>query len=90
MKVVSRFSLDETALRTIRAAHGRGGVASRRECVTFIDRAVREALDKAPEPRPARKRVVKPAPVPPVVLTDEQERERAIANREKIRKLFKV
>ena len=44
MKVRAAFMLTEIELRTIRAAHGRGGKATRKECVTFIDRAVRDAL----------------------------------------------
>lgn len=91
MKVRTGFNFDDGQLRTIRAAVGRGGVATRRECVTFIDRAVRDALAKAPDPRPARKRAPKaepPAPEP--VLTDDQERQQAIARRDKIRRLFRV
>lgn len=90
MKVISKHNFDEATLRTIRAAHGRGGVASRKECLTFIDRAVRDALAKAPDPRPTRKRAPKPAPEPPTLLTEDQERAQAIERRERIRKLFRV
>jgi len=55
MKVRTVFTFEELQLRTIRAALGRGGKATRKECVTFIDRAVRAALDKAPNPKPAKR-----------------------------------
>lgn len=66
MTVVVRFELSEAQLRTVRAAYGRGGVATRKESSLFINRAVAEALDKAPEPkvkRVARRVEVKPPPV---------------------------
>lgn len=59
MKVKFLFSFDEPQLRQIRAAIGRGGVATRKECVVFIDRAVRAAIDAAPTPK--RPRTISPA-----------------------------
>ena len=57
MKVKTGFMFEEADLRRIRASVGRGGIATRSECRIFIDRAVREALKDAPEPKPARKRI---------------------------------
>lgn len=54
MKVRTAFTLSDDDLRSIRAAHGRGGKATRKECLTFIDRAVRDAIQAAPTPKPAR------------------------------------
>jgi hypothetical protein len=59
MKVRVAFSFEETQLRTIRAAIGRGGRATRNECVVFINRAVTKAIEAAPEPKPARKKATK-------------------------------
>lgn len=56
MKVRAAFTFTPDQLGRIRAAHGRGGKATRKECVTFIDRAVHAALSAAPEPK--RRRVV--------------------------------
>lgn len=56
MQIRTKFTLDETDLRTIRASIGRGGKASRKECVVFIDRAVRTAIEKAPAPKAKRAR----------------------------------
>lgn len=55
MKVNNAFMFDETQLRTVRAAIGRGGKATRKECRVFIDRAIRSALDAAPEPKAKRR-----------------------------------
>ena len=55
MKVRTAFTFTETELRTLRAALGRGGVATRKECLTFIDRAVRTAIDAAPTPKAKRR-----------------------------------
>lgn len=76
MKVCTAFQFDETQLRTVRAAHGRGGKATREECRTFIDRAIRTALDDAPTPKPARVKREKPTPVAPVVRDERKERDR--------------
>lgn len=51
MTVKTRFNFTDEEVRTIRAAIGRGGKATRKECVVFIDRAVRTALAAAPEPK---------------------------------------
>lgn len=84
MKVVTRFSFDEGQLRTIRAAHGRGGVATRKECQTFIDRAVRAALDEAPDPRPKRRPKPKPEPKAPLPEKD------PTAERKRIGRLYRT
>ena len=89
MKVWTAFSLSETELRTIRAAVGRGGRATRKECVVFIDRAVRDALRRAPDPKPARrKRLPAPpaAPVPDAPPVDESTA--ASRNRDRIRAIY--
>lgn len=89
MKVRAAFTFDDLALRTVRAAHGRGGKATRKECIVFIDRAVSEALKRAPDPKPARvkrPRASKPAGfTPPGSETSEEAR----AARERIRKLYR-
>lgn len=86
MKVVFKRTFDDLALRTIRAAIGRGGRASRKECLTFIDRAISDALRAAPDPKPKRTPrpkgetfVVKPVETP----------EEVKAARDRIRKIYK-
>ena len=54
MNVTVKLALTETDRRTIRAAMGRGGQATRSDVRTFVDRAYREALGAAPEPKRAR------------------------------------
>lgn len=68
MKVRTGFTFDDEQLRSVRAAIGRGGKATRKECLTFIDRAVRTALDAAPTPRRAR---VKPVTAADIVTSGE-------------------
>lgn len=61
MKTNIAFDFSELDRRTVRAALKRGGMASRKELRIFVDRAVRDALAKAPEPKPKRQK--KAAPV---------------------------
>jgi len=89
MKVRTVFTFEELQLRTIRAALGRGGKATRKECVTFIDRAVRAALDKAPEAKPARAKLLKAAPKPRPTIGAETT-EQAIAQREHIKGMYRT
>jgi hypothetical protein len=90
MRVRVVFDFSETQLRTIRASYKRGGKATRKESAIFINRAVATALDAAPEPRPARKKVKPPPPPPPpVVLTEEGEREAERVKLANIRKLYR-
>lgn len=90
MKVRCAFSFTDEQLRTVRAAHGRGGKATRKECMTFVDRAVAAAFKAAPEPRPVRKRRPKPEPPPPLApLTDDEERAAAVAARNKIAAMYR-
>ena len=56
MKVVHKFELAETDRQRIRAALGRRGLSSRMETRVFIERAVREALSRTPEPKVRRPR----------------------------------
>lgn len=88
MKVRYAASFDELDLRTVRAAIGRGGKATRKECVVFIDRAVRAALKAAPDPKPARTpRSKGPSPTArPVVENEEQA---TIEQRNRIASLYK-
>lgn len=88
MKVRYAVNLEEHDLRSIRAAIGCGGKATRKECVTFIDRAVRKAIKDAPDPKPARTRQPKPAPAVKTVETPEQEHERLSAERDSIARKF--
>jgi molybdenum cofactor biosynthesis enzyme MoaA len=60
MRVPIRLELTEDQLRRVRAAYGRGGVATRNEVRTWLDRVVQTALRAAPEPK--RRRVASPAP----------------------------
>jgi hypothetical protein len=60
LKVVTAFNFLDEDLRTVRAAHGRKGKATRKECRMFVERAVRLALQAAPEPAPARKKAAAP------------------------------
>lgn len=88
MKVRSLFTFDEAQLRSIRAAQGRGGRATRAECQVFINRAVSKAIDAAPETKPTRKKLVKPAKkvvVPPADTT-----ESAVAQRERIKGMYRT
>lgn len=89
MKVRVAFSFDEVQLRTIRASIQRGGKATRKECVTFIDRAVRDALDKAPEPKrkPVKREKGDPSARPVVKVEDEQAA--TIAQRDRIAAIYR-
>lgn len=89
MKVRTAFDFSDAQLRTIRAAHGRGGIATRKESVIFIARAVEAALKAAPEAKPARRRVAKPLPPPPAPPpTADEEAAAAKARRDAIRRLY--
>lgn len=91
MKVHTDFVFSDEQRRSIRAALGRGGAATRKECRIFISRAVEAAMKAAPEAKPKRRPVPKPAPPPPPVdLTDDEEREQSRLQREKIRKLYRL
>lgn len=61
MKTNIAFDFSELDRRTVRAALKRGGMATRKELRIFVDRAIRDALAKAPEPKPKRQK--KAAPV---------------------------
>lgn len=90
MKVIAHFNFSNEQLRTVRAAHGRGGKATRKECLTFLDRALAAALKAAPDPRPVRKRLPKPEPKPaPAPVTPDEERAAAIAARDKIAAMYR-
>lgn len=91
MKVRYAVNFEEHDLRTIRAAIGRGGKATRKECAIFIDRAVRDAVKRAPEPKPARAKTPKTEKPMTRQLTDEtpeQERARLSAERDRIARQF--
>ena len=89
MKVRLAFEFDEDRLRTIRALLGRGGRATRKECVYFVERTVRDTLAKAPPPRAKRRRVVKRETPPGLVATGSETPEEAVSARERIRKLYR-
>ena len=63
MKIHLSLELTDTDRRTVRAAIGRGGVATRKEVRIFAERAIRGAIAAAPDPKP--KRAARPAPPPP-------------------------
>jgi len=63
MKVNHKFEFAERDRQLIRAALGRRGLSSRTETRIFIERAVREALDRAPEPKVRRPKVAVEATV---------------------------
>jgi len=86
MKVIYKRGFDDLALRTVRAALGRGGRATRKECVLFIDRAIGTALAKAPEPRPAR--VKRPKVADRLATTPVDTPDGARAAKERISKLY--
>lgn len=77
-------NLSEDELRTIRAAVGRGGKATRNECRIFIDRAVRKALHDAPEPKPKRMKHEKKDPSARTVVAPENEQAATIQQRDRI------
>jgi hypothetical protein len=58
MTVTLRLDLSETVLRSIRAADGRGGRATRKEARAFAEVAVRVAVDRLPPPKVRRPKVV--------------------------------
>ena len=91
MKVRTAFDFSDDQLRAIRAAHGRGGVATRKESVGFILRAVEAALKAAPTPKPKR-RPVPPAPkaAAPVVTAPLSEEDAVRAKRDAIRKMYRT
>lgn len=84
MKVRSGFTFDETDRRLIRATFGRGGMATRKEAVQFIDRAIRKALENAPEPKPKRVKREKKDPSARPVVAPEQEQAATIQQRDRI------
>lgn len=88
MKVRTGFAFTDEELRTIRAAINRGGKATRKEALVFIDRAVRDAMKDAPAPKPVRKRAAKPEPTITPKETPEQERERLRRQRDRIAKFY--
>jgi hypothetical protein len=90
MKVNTSFAFSEEQLRTIRAALGRGGAATRKECRYFVERAVEFALKAAPEPKPKRRPVPKVIVKVPVTLTEEQEIKAWREKRETIKKMYKT
>lgn len=91
MKVKTAFQFDEQQLRTIRASIGRGGKATRAESRIFIDRAVRKALDDAPEPkRVSRVKREAPKPDPRASESEDQELARHRQQRDRIARTMKV
>jgi hypothetical protein len=88
MKVRVVFELDDGALRTIRASYKRGGKATRKESVLFINRAVATAMAAAPDPAPVRKRRPKPAPAAPAPDLPEGTKEAETIAR--LRRLYKL
>lgn len=66
MKTNLPLELTDTDRRRIRAAIRRGGLATRSEIRIFADRAIREAIAAAPDPKPAR-RLKAAAPAPTAV-----------------------
>lgn len=91
MKVRFAFNFGETELRSIRASIGRGGKATRKECYIFVDRAIRTALDKAPEAKAPRARVKREAPTPDgrTSESEAQEHDRLRAQRDRIARMYK-
>lgn len=90
MKVNIGLVLNDEQLRTIRAALGRGGVATRKECRYFVERAIEAALKAAPDPKPKRRPVPKPVVVvPPTVTEDEEVREWRV-KRAAIKKMYRT
>lgn len=89
MKVRAAFNFSDEQLRGIRAAHGRGGRATRKESLVFIDRAVNKALDAAPEPKAKRVKRAKTDPSARPVVATEQETTAAVQQRERIARLYK-
>ena len=73
MRANVAVELSETDRRRIRAALGRGGMATRREFRIFADRAIRDAIAATPEPRPTR-RAKAPAPATPIALESDDAR----------------
>ena len=90
MKVNIGLVLNDDQLRTIRAALGRGGVATRKECRYFVERAIEAAFKKAPEPKPKRRPVPKKVVVVPPVVTEDEEIIEGRKIREKIRKMYRI
>lgn len=88
MKVRFAFNFNETELRSIRASIGRSGVATRKECHIFVDRALRTALDKAPQPKASRVTREKPMPDTRTVESDGEEHDRLRAQRDRIARSY--
>jgi hypothetical protein len=65
MKVNIPLELSEHDLRRVRAGIGRSGTATRKETRIWVDRVVRDALAKLPEPQLRRARP-SPSPSPSV------------------------
>lgn len=61
MKINLSLDVTDQDRRTVRAAIGRGGVATRKEIRIFAERAIRGALAAAPEPKPRRQATTPPA-----------------------------
>lgn len=88
MKVRTGFEFSEEDRRRIRASIARGGQATRRECVTFIDRVVRAALADQELPRTRTKRVKGADPSARPDVPAEREGEVAVAQRRRIAALY--
>lgn len=58
MIVTTRLDFDEALRRKVRAAHGRGGMATRSEIRTWLDGVTRAALARLPEPKVRRAKPV--------------------------------
>lgn len=54
MRINLPLELTDTERRTVRAALGRGGVATRKEIRVFAEHAIRSAISAAPAPKPVR------------------------------------
>jgi hypothetical protein len=93
MRVNHAFEFSDDTLRTIRAALGRGGAATRKECRVFIARAVEAALKAAPTPKPKRAKVAKVKADPMAVVAPPTETDEAALDRKRkaaIRKMYRT
>jgi hypothetical protein len=57
MKINHSLDLTDTDRARVRAAIGRGGLATRKEIRIFVDRAIRAAIASTPDPKPRRQKV---------------------------------
>lgn len=88
MVTAVRFDFNEDVLRSIRAGHGRGGKASRKEVKMFVEVAVHAALKNLPPPKRRKPKASIVEKRASMAVTPADTLEEVRARRDKIAKIF--